>query len=86
MMSLALALSHSPCPQVVENHGDDYTNVGGAPALRPNVYSWDSDTSEEETALNYAQVSFPAKAEHERTRKDSSSSEKEETNYSEVKF
>ncbi|XP_075899350.1 B-cell receptor CD22 [Nelusetta ayraudi] len=57
--------------KVVEDHG---------------VYSWDSDTSEEDTGLNYTQVSFPAKAEHERTRKDSSSSEKEETNYSEVKF
>lgn len=78
-------LSHNLTPSR-RPQGDDDTNMGGAPAaLGSNVYSWDSDTSEEETAVNYTQVNFPTKAGHAGTRKDSSSSERDEANYSEVK-
>lgn len=77
-------LCHSLHPfQVIHEPGDDYINVAEATALGSKVNSLDLDSSEEETGLSDGPVNFPAKTERHRTRTDSSSSEKEEKNYSE---
>ncbi|XP_031708901.1 B-cell receptor CD22 isoform X2 [Anarrhichthys ocellatus] len=62
----------------------DYENASAARA--PNPIDYDTDTSEDEVQVNYSQVSFKVKPGHQRVVRDSSSSDEDETQYSEVKI
>ncbi|XP_060905393.1 B-cell receptor CD22 [Labrus mixtus] len=82
----AMVTKKNPTLKKQENL-QDYENTKTANGARsqtpPNN---DSDTSEDEGELNYSQVSFKAKPGHQQAYKDSSTSDEEETQYSDVKF
>ncbi|TDH11465.1 hypothetical protein EPR50_G00061150 [Perca flavescens] len=66
---------------------EDYENVSAAhTAKSQNALNYDTDTSEEETEINYSQVSFKANPGLQRPGRDSSSSDEEVTQYTEVKI
>uniref|UniRef100_A0A8C9YCJ4 B-cell receptor CD22 n=1 Tax=Sander lucioperca TaxID=283035 RepID=A0A8C9YCJ4_SANLU len=66
---------------------EDYENVSAAhTAKSQNASNYDTDTSEDEIEINYSQVSFKAKPGLQRAGRDSSSSDEEVTQYSEVKI
>ncbi|KAF1388278.1 hypothetical protein PFLUV_G00088530 [Perca fluviatilis] len=66
---------------------EDYENVSAAhTAKSQNALNYDTDTSEEEIEINYSQVSFKAKPGLQRAGRDSSSSDEEVTQYTEVKI
>ncbi|XP_075962786.1 B-cell receptor CD22 [Anarhichas minor] len=71
-------------PTKIEDRPEDYENASAARA--PNPIDYDTDTSEDEVQVNYSQVSFKAKPGHQRVVRDSSSSDEDETQYSEVKI
>ncbi|KAM9309971.1 B-cell receptor CD22 [Pholidichthys leucotaenia] len=65
----------------------DYENVSKAWAPKfPYPSAYDSDTSEDEVEVNYAQVNLKAKQGNQRTDSSDSSSSENETQYSEVKL
>ncbi|KAM6995298.1 neurotrimin-like [Tautogolabrus adspersus] len=66
---------------------EDYENIRTANGAKSqNPPNNDSDTSEDEVELNYSHVSFKAKPGHQRADRYSSSSDEEETQYSDVKI
>ncbi|KAK9514184.1 hypothetical protein VZT92_027669 [Zoarces viviparus] len=67
-----------------EDRPADYENASTARA--PNPINYDTDTSEDEVQVNYTQVNFKAKPGHQRVARDSSSSDEDETQYSEVRM
>ncbi|TMS10382.1 B-cell receptor CD22 [Larimichthys crocea] len=69
-----------------EKH-EDYENVSAADqAKSPDPFNYDTDTSEDDVEITYTQVSFKAKPGHQRSNRDSSTSDEEETQYSDVKI
>ena len=65
----------------------DYENISIAtarPPTSPNLY--DDHTSEGEVELDYSQVSFTATPQRHMTNRDSSSSDDEETSYSDIRI
>lgn len=70
----------------MKQNGDVYENVGAAKAAVPDLWVSESDTSDEEVEVNYTRVSFRLKEGHQRARRDSSDSDREETQYSDVKI
>ncbi|XP_049439893.1 B-cell receptor CD22 [Epinephelus fuscoguttatus] len=82
----AMVSKHKP-PKKIEEKLEDYENVNAArTAKAPDPLAYDTDTSEDEVELNYSQVNFTAKPGHQRARRDSSSSDEDKTQYSEVKL
>ncbi|XP_078108453.1 B-cell receptor CD22 [Sander vitreus] len=66
---------------------NDYENVSTVPTAKSqNALNYDTDTSEDEMEINYSQVSFKAKPGLQRAGRESSSSDEEVTQYSEVKI
>ncbi|XP_053289583.1 B-cell receptor CD22 [Pleuronectes platessa] len=65
----------------------DYENIGNAAARAPTSPNLlDDHSSEGEVELDYSQVSFTAMPRHQITNRDSSSSEEEESSYSDVRI
>nr|XP_033496826.1 B-cell receptor CD22 [Epinephelus lanceolatus] len=82
----AMVSKHKP-PKKIKEKLEDYENVHAArTAKAPDPLAYDTDTSEDEVELNYSQVNFTAKPGHQRARRDSSSSDEDKTQYSEVKL
>ncbi|XP_042345844.1 B-cell receptor CD22 [Plectropomus leopardus] len=74
-------------PKKSDERLEDYENISTAHAPKcPHPLNYDTDTSEDEGDLNYSQVSFKAKYGHLRAIKDFSSSDEDETQYSQVKM
>lgn len=67
-------------------NSDLYENIGAAQVVVPDLWVSESDTSDEEVEVNYARVSFRLKEGHPRASRDSSDSDGEDTQYSEVKI
>ncbi|KAI3360573.1 hypothetical protein L3Q82_002441 [Scortum barcoo] len=66
---------------------EDYENVSTIHAAKsPDPLSYESDSSSDEEELSYTQVNFVAKPGHERSSSDSTSSDEDRTQYSEVKL
>ncbi|TKS82410.1 B-cell receptor CD22 B-lymphocyte cell adhesion molecule [Collichthys lucidus] len=69
-----------------EKH-QDYENVTAADrAKSKDQFNYDTDASEGDVEITYTQVSFKAKPGHQRSNRDSSTSDEEETQYSDVKI
>ncbi|KAA8591824.1 hypothetical protein FQN60_017198, partial [Etheostoma spectabile] len=65
---------------------EDYENISTAPTVKSqNASNSDTDTSEDEIQINYSQVSFKPNSGLQRAVRDSSSSDDEGIQYSEVK-
>lgn len=72
-----------------QENSDVYENVGAAQVAVPDLWVSESDTSDEEVEVNYTRVSFRLKEGRQRARRDSSDSsesDREETQYSDVKI
>lgn len=67
-----------------QENGDVYENVGPAQVVAADLWVSESDTSDEEVEVSYTRVSFRVKEGHQRARRDSSDSDRDETQYSEV--
>ncbi|XP_072547730.1 B-cell receptor CD22 [Salminus brasiliensis] len=76
--------------KVVQKDNDDYENVSSVCARKPDFsnINWDSDSSEEEEEVNYSKVTFTVTQQHKPRftddGDDSSSDEKERTEYSQI--
>ncbi|KAL7849082.1 hypothetical protein SRHO_G00207050 [Serrasalmus rhombeus] len=76
--------------KVVQGGNEDYENISGVNAARPDFSNiiWDSSSSEEEEELNYTQVTVTGTPLHKPRHRgnDSSSDEEYRTEYSQVKM
>ncbi|XP_036453126.1 basement membrane-specific heparan sulfate proteoglycan core protein [Colossoma macropomum] len=76
--------------KVMQGDNEDYENISGANAARPDFSNiiWDSSSSEEEEELNYTHVTVTGTPQHkpQHTGGDSSSDEEDRTEYSQVKM
>ncbi|KAI4874516.1 hypothetical protein NFI96_016608 [Prochilodus magdalenae] len=86
----AVVLKHKQNTKMVQDPNEDYENMSGAYAPRPDFSNiiWDSSSSEEEEELNYARVTVIGTPQRkpQPTADDSSSDEEARTDYSQVKF
>ncbi|XP_059195063.1 B-cell receptor CD22 [Centropristis striata] len=75
-------------PNKNEETLEDYENVSAVHARSPNPPNYDTDSSEEEVEINYSEVSFKPKPGRQRACRDSDSSTSDEdpTQYSDVKI
>ncbi|XP_054477154.1 B-cell receptor CD22 [Anoplopoma fimbria] len=74
-------------PKKNEERLEDYENVSAVDGARaPCPVDYDTDTSEDDVQINYSQVSFKPKPGHQQVSSDSSTSDEDETQYSEVKI
>nr|XP_046255908.1 B-cell receptor CD22 [Scatophagus argus]XP_046255909.1 B-cell receptor CD22 [Scatophagus argus] len=83
----AMVFKQNPPKKTGQERLEDYENITAVhTAKSPNPVSSDSDTSEEDLELNYSQVSFKAKSGHQWASSDSSTSDEEDIQYSDIKI
>lgn len=80
----AMVYMKKPTEKNEQEGQEEYENFSAAKS--PNPLDYDTDTSEDEADLNYTQVNITAKPGHRTANRDSSSSDEEDTQYSEVKI
>ncbi|XP_044064256.1 B-cell receptor CD22 [Siniperca chuatsi] len=86
-VAYAMVSKQKPPKKNEQDRLEDYENISAAHAAKfPDPLNCDTDTSEDEEDLSYSHVIFKAKPGHQRASSDSSTSDEEETQYSEVKI